>query len=812
MFHKTYFLTALALCLSVAAAAQASITGTVTGPDGQPLPGANLLLSPGDKGDASGPDGRFRIEAVSPGDYELTVSFLGYETQRQQVQLRQGQDKLELDFRLQARTFMAEALTVKATRAGATTPMAYLNVDETDLAPLNQGQDLPFLLRWTPSVVATSDAGAGIGYTGIRIRGSDPTRINVTVNGIPINDAESQGVFWVNMPDFGSSASDIQIQRGVGTSTNGAGAFGATININTTKLRPEPYANINASVGSFNTQRGNIEFGSGLLNGKFTLDGRLSRITSDGYIDRARSDLSSYYLSAAYLGERSSLRLVAFSGQERTYQAWYGVPKAFLADDELRTFNPAGTEKEGDPYEDEVDDYGQDHYQLIYNRQFTPNLSLNGALHYTKGAGYFEQYKADERLSSYGLPAVELGGEEISRTNLIRRRWLDNDFYGGVYALNYISNDQRLDATLGGSYHRYLGDHFGEIIWAQFASTSEKGRRYYDNDAAKSDVNVYSRFHYEFWRGLTAYLDLQYRRVDYEFLGFDQDGTNVTQTASLDFFNPKAGLFYKIDNRSQTFASFAVANREPNRNDYVESTPESRPLPERLYDTELGYEYRWDKAALQLNAYYMYYRDQLVLNGEVNDVGAYTRVNVDRSYRLGLEVTGGADLGSGFSLDGNFTISRNRVAGFTEFVDVYDEGFAYLGQEAVVHEETDLSFSPDLIAAAGLSYELLRNRPAAALHLNLQGKYVGQQYIDNSADPDNALDPYTFSDLRLRYVWQPPFARELSLTLLVQNVFDARYETNAWSYRYVFDGATVLDQGFFPQAGRNFLLGLSVGL
>ena len=812
MFLKIYWTTLLALGLSLSLCAQASVQGVVTDYEGEPLPGANVLLLPSGKGAATDLEGRFRIENVEPGSYQLQASFLGYQSHEQELQLSSG-DPAELRIQLQPRAFSTEPLIVKATRAQATTPMAYVTLDAEELEPLNLGQDMPFLLRWTPSAVATSDAGAGVGYTGIRIRGTDPTRINVTVNGIPINDAESQGVFWVNMPDFGSSADDIQIQRGVGTSTNGAGAFGATINIRTTALKAEPYANLNASYGSFNTQRANVEFGTGLLNGKFTIDGRLSRITSDGFIDRAESDLRSYYLSAAYLGKSSSLRFITFSGRERTYQAWYGVPENILESGN-RTFNLAGTEQpeeDGGPYENEVDNYGQDHFQLIYNNQLTENWNLNTALHYTKGAGYFEQYKAGEDFQEYGFAPITLGDTTIGRTDLVRRLWLDNDFYGGVYALNYVSDNDRLDATLGGSYHYYEGLHFGEVIWARFASGSEIEDRFYENDAEKSDFNIYTRFNYELLPGLHAYLDLQYRRVGYEFQGFDRQGDNVTQQVTLDFFNPKAGLFYRIDERAEVFASFAVANREPNRNDFTETTADSRPEPERLYDTELGYERRWDKGALRLNAYYMYYRDQLVLNGEVNDVGAYTRVNVDRSYRLGLEVTGGLQLLPKLRLEGNLTLSRNKVPAFTEFVDVYDENFNYIGQEGIQREETDLSFSPEIISAAGLTYDVLPETKNSDLSISLQHKYVGEQYVDNSSDPNNRLEAYNFADLRIAYVLRPGFMRELGLRLQVQNVFDQLYETNAYSYRYQLDGNTVVDRWLFPQAGRNFLLALHLG-
>jgi len=813
MLLKFFWTFTLALWLGTSLLAQATITGKVLDDQGDPLAGANISLQPSGGGSASNAEGVFTISGVAPGTYELKASYLGYKPYLQELEVPAGKERLELDIRLQPQALRTEELIVKATRAQATTPMAFLNLQEEDIEPVNLGQDMPFVLRWTPSAVVTSDAGAGVGYTGIRIRGTDPTRINVTVNGIPINDAESQGVFWVNMPDFASSASDIQIQRGVGTSTNGAGAFGATINISTTEWQPDAYATFNSSAGSFNTQKANVEFGSGLLNGKFTIDGRLSRITSDGYIDRASSDLSSYYFSAAYIGDHSSLRFVTFSGRERTYQAWYGVPKDSLDSREARTYNPAGTEKsEEDPYENEVDNYGQDHYQLLYNQQVGANWNLNAALHYTQGAGYFEQYKASQNLPDYGIEPVALGDTSVQTTDLIRRLWLDNDFYGGVYGLNYISDNNRLDATLGGGYHYYDGLHFGEVTWARFASGSEKDQEYYNNDAQKSDFNIYSRFNYALLPGLHAYLDLQYRRVGYEFLGFNRQGENVEQSVALHFFNPKAGLFYQIDERSEAFASFAVANREPNRNDFVETTADSRPEPETLYDTELGYEYRWPRAGLRLNAYYMFYRDQLVLNGEINDVGAYTRVNIDRSYRLGLEIAGGLQLLPGLRFEGNLSLSRNRVQGFTEFVDVFDEHFNFLGQEAIPRDETNLSFSPEVISAGGLTYEAFRQRDGMDLSVSLQSKYVGQQYIDNSSDEDNILEAYSFTDLRIGYTLRPEFMREIGLRLQVQNLFNALYETNAWSYRYRIDGATLVDQGFFPQAGRNFLLALRVGL
>ena len=808
---KSFLMIASSLLLTFSAIAQTTVKGRVTNDEGLPLIGANVLIAETQQGTATNTDGYFEIVSVKEGAYSLQVSYIGYYPLTQNIEVK-ANDVLELDIQLGDQPVQVATLTVKATRADNTTPMTYTNLSAEDIDAQNLGQDVPFVLRWTPSAVVTSDAGAGIGYTGIRIRGTDPTRINVTINGIPLNDAESQGVFWVDLPDFASSASDIQIQRGVGTSTNGAGAFGATINLNTSQLRSEAYAEFNGSVGSFNTQKANVQFGTGLINGKFAVDGRLSRITSDGYIDRATADLSSYYLSGAYFGKKSSLRLNLFSGHEETYQAWNGVPASNLDDADLRTYNSAGTEKEGTPHDNEVDNYGQDHYQLLYDYQLNRNWALNASLHYTKGKGYFEQYKADESLTDYGLSPIAIGDSMIMNTDLIRRRWLDNDYYGGIYALNYQSDDNRIDFTLGGGYHVYDGLHFGEIIWAEYASDSEKDQRYYENDALKTDFNIYGRVNYGLLENLSAYLDLQYRRVGYEFLGFDNNLENVEQEAELNFFNPKAGLLYQLSDQASLYASFAVANREPNRNDYVESSADSRPEPEILYDTELGYRYSSEKAALEVVAYYMYYIDQLALNGQINDVGASTRVNIDKSYRLGIELAGGIQLASFLRFDANLTLSQNKVDAFTEYVDVYDENFSWVGQQAIEHADTDLSFSPSVIAGGGPTLELLKENNLHDLSLSWLTKYVSKQYIDNTSDDNNVIDAYSFTDLRLRYEWQTRKSNRIALTFLTQNLFDSFYETNAWSYRYIFDGTTAVDQGYYPQAGRNYMLGLTIGI
>ena len=807
---------ALWLSLIVSILAQHSLSGEITDENGEPLPGAYVLIDQQGQGTSTDADGFYRFGSLEKRPYLLTIVYLGYQKIEQEVFV---DGHTSFDFTLQYESYSAGEVVVLSSWAKEKTPMTYTNLNKEELTRNNLGQDVPYVLRWTPSVVANSDAGTGIGYTGIRIRGSDPTRINVTINGIPLNDAESQGTFWVNLPDFVSSADAVQIQRGAGTSTNGAGAFGGTINLKTGLQHPKPYVELNNTFGSFNTWKHNIQAGSGLLGGKFTLDGRLSRITSDGYIDRARARLHSFYTSAAYWGERSSLQLNIFSGHEITYQAWNGVPAQYINDDDLRTFNTAGMEKIGIPHDNEVDDYQQTHYQLLFKNQLSATMNLNLAAHYTKGQGFFEQYKGNQDLQGIGFPDAP-DGEAF---DLIRRRWLDNDFYGFTYGLEY-QND-KIDAVLGGAWNNYEGRHFGETIWTAWQGREEDPPLYYDNDAEKSDFNIYAKAGYQLNPELQAYLDLQYRRINYTFLGFDNDGQSITQQADLKFFNPKGGFYYDWNENSSAYASFSVAQREPNRNDFTESTPNSRPRSEKMYDTELGYHLKKPGGSFSANLFYMVYDDQLVPTGQLNDVGAATRVNVDDSYRLGLELEGLIVLNDQFSFRTATTLSRNKIKSFTEYIDNWDTG----EQETIAHENTDLSFSPDVLASGELSYDVFKKRNPGSKHsliFSLLGKYVGKQYIDNTSNENTILDPYFFTDFRVEYkLTKAAFFRELGLTLLVRNLLDARYEANAWTYRYKsasydgrpddpytrLEGGDVYNlTGFFPQAGINFLLGVSV--
>lgn len=706
-------------------------------------------------------------------------------------------------------SYYFDEIAVTATAATAITPVTYTNVSKQEIARTNLGQDAPYLLKWTPSVVVNSDAGTGVGYTGIWIRGSDPTRTNVTINGIPYNDSESQGVFWVNLPDFSSSADNIQIQRGVGTSTNGAGAFGATIDFNTNQIAEEPKLSIDGGLGSFGTRRGSVNYTSGLLDNGLKIDARYSQTHSDGYVDRATADLEGYYAGITYVGEGAGAvwRFNAFGGNEVTYQSWNGVTQEEI-DEFGRTYNSVGTEKEGEPYDNEVDNYRQNHYQLHYNNEFGGQWSLGISGHYTRGLGYFEQYKAEEDVADYG---IDTGVDGPETTDLIRRRWLDNHFYGAVYSLRYRAND-RFDVTFGGSANEYQGGHYGEVIWARNAGDSEIRDRYYDNDATKRDFSNYLRSNYRVTKGLNAYVDLQVRHVSYEFLGFANDLSRIDETATHTFFNPKAGLTYELPSGGQAYASFGVAQREPNRNDFTENPLSTRPRAEKLLNTEIGIRRQQGDFNYGANFYHMHYRDQLVVTGEINDVGELLRANVANSYRLGLELQGGYRVSERMDIGGNLALSRNRVRAYTEFLDSFDENFGYLGQDAVEREDTPLAFSPSVVGALDINYRVVNSGPHL-LEAGLQTKYVGERFVDNSGTEGAALDAYNYTDLRVAYTLRPQGESRLGalrFTLLVRNVADNLYVTNGWSYRYNFAGDETLLKGMYPQAGRNVLLGLGL--
>ena len=792
------FISSLALILLASYSfAQASLSGKVMDDQGNPLPGAVVFLKGTIIGTTVNAEGNYQLRSLPAGEFVVVARFLGYQTQEAVVQLEGGEQTL--DFQLPADAFVTDEVVVSATRANENTPMAYTDLNKEAIEANNVGVDLPFLLDQTPSLVVTSDAGTGIGYTGLRIRGTDPTRINITINGIPLNDAESHGVFWVNMPDFATSTDNIQIQRGVGTSTNGAGAFGGSINLQTNQLKPESYGEILNTVGSFNTMRNTVSFGSGLLNEHFTVEGRLSSITSDGYIDRASADLQSFYTSGAYSDDKTSIRVNIFGGQERTFQAWGGVPKDSLATN--RTYNIYD-------YENEVDDYTQSHYQLLFTRQLAEPLTFSAALHYTEGRGFFEQFREADDIVDYGIDTTGLTASEQT-ADLVRRRWLDNDFYGATYSFTY-NGGKKLQLIVGGGWNRYEGRHFGEVIWAQSAQFPTPEYVYYDNDAEKTDFNTYAKANYQLTKELNLFADMQYRTIEYTFLGLTAQGTDATQTANLNFFNPKAGLSYDLGAHTRIFGSFAVGNKEPNRDDFTESSPDSRPEHETLYDYELGFQQKFTRARIGVNLYYMQYDNQLVLTGAINDVGASTRVNIPNSFRRGIEIEGGYQFTSSLRWTANATFSQNEIESFTEFVDDFDNG----GKVEVQHNNTDIAFSPSVIGASTITLDVMRLLNASTENKMLEvaalTKYVGEQFIDNTSNSNHVIDPYLVQDLRLTFRYKNLIFKEIEVIGMIRNVLDEEYETNAWSYRFSLNDQITTDSGYYPQAGRNYMLGLNL--
>jgi len=759
------------------------------------------------------PDGSFEFKSIPSGHVNLQIRHITYE--RQQLELQVGNEPIDLRVFLEAKNFVVKEAEIRGLRANRFTPGTYTNLDRKDIATLNYGKDVPFILELTPSTVSHSDAGAGIGYSGVRIRGVDATRTNVTINGIPYNDAESQGVFWVNLPDLASTASGIQVQRGVGTSSNGAAAFGASIHIRTDDHQETPFGEITSAFGSFNSQRATVRFGTGRLENNWSFSGRLSSITSDGFIDRASSDLKSFYFSLARYGEKSSLTANVFSGRERTYQAWWGIPQPKFENDNSGTeryinqlwMSPeeAAHLRASNPntynyytYENEVDHYTQDHYQLFYNLQINQHLGLNTAAHYTYGRGFYEQYRKDQELADVGISAVQIGGDTILNSDLIRRLWLDNHFYGLIANLLY-SKDQ-WNITWGNAANQYLGDHFGELVWSRFAGKSEHLNRFYENDAVKSEYSSFlkvglSRLNWNY------YADLQVRAVNYQFQGPNRFGVVLPQDLNYFFFNPKTGLSWN-KNDQKAYLAVAVSHREPVRDDLVNAGPESRPKPERLYNTELGWKKENNQFTAGLNFYGMFYKDQLVLTGQVNDVGAYTRTNVDRSFRLGIESELHWKLSEKWALAANLSLSRNRVLNFVEYVDDWDNG----GQQRIEHGHTDLAFSP-----AAVSMQQLRFVPLKNLEMSLINKFVSRQYLDNTSSIERSLDPFMVQDLLLNWNFAKlKKMKRAALGLQISNLNNRSYAPNGYTFGGIISGQRESFNYLYPMAGINYLLKLNL--
>lgn len=692
-----------------------------------------------------------------------------------------------------------DEVLVKAVRVDAESPITHSNITKKEISKRNLGQDMPEILKFLPSVVNTSDAGASVGYTGIRIRGVSPQSTNVTINGIPYNDAESLGTFWVNLGDFASSTESLQVQRGVGTSTNGSGAFGASINILTDATTYEPSGEISNSFGSFNTRKHTVKFSTGLMNDHFEISGRLSNIASDGYIDRASTDLKSYFLQGTYLDGNTLIKAITFAGKEVTYQSWFGIDGETLEND--RTFNPAGiyTDDEGNTrfYDNEVDNYNQDHYQLHWNQRYNTNWSTTLSLNYTYGRGYFEQYREDDDFSTYGFPTVIVDGDTVETTDLIRRRWLDNDFYVVNATANY-KND-KLDLIFGGSYSHYDGDHFGEVIWAEFAPNSQIRDRYYDGNSIKNDLSVFTKANYRLNDRVLLYGDLQVRNVTYKTTGTTSDLVEFITDENFTFFNPKAGITYQLNEANDFYFSYARANREPNRTDF-ESNPDIK--PEVLNDFELGWRHSKGGFSFNANSYFMLYNEQLVLSGGLDDVGNPIRTNSGESYRIGLELEAVVPLGEKWAIQPNLTLSTNKNR---ETITSLDGDLVNLGS-------TDIAFSPNVIGANAIVFQ-----PIEPLRISFLSKFVGEQFMSNTEANLSKLDSYFTNDLNVVYTINTNKVLDrIVVSGLVNNIFNEKFVSNGYYFTYDDDFSnpgtitTIEGTGYYPQATINFLVGVSL--
>lgn len=818
---KTVLLAGAALlALTTAPAwAQGPVSGSLTDAQtGAVLAGATVVLPdlPG-LGTTTDAAGHFELPAVPAGAHLLRISFVGFEALSRPLQGQLAPQSLPPLALQTARNLTPEAV-VAATRASDKTGTAYQNVSRDELQARNFGQDIPYLLDQTPSVVTTSDAGTGVGYTGLRIRGTDGTRINMTLNGVPVNEAESHGVYFVDLPDLASSIQSVQVQRGAGPSTNGAGAFGASLNVETLGLRPKAYAEINNSAGSFGTWKTTVAAGSGLLNQHFTLDARASRVQSEGYVDRGSSRLKSLYLAGTYSDDKTLLRALVLTGYETTYQSWYGLADSLLPKN--RRYNEAGTDygQHLPAYKNQTDNYQQDYYQFLISRQLSSAFNLSVTPFWTRGGGYYEEYKANQNFAQYGIggpvyqPRPAGGFDTLTTTDVIRRRWLKTDLYGATYALQFQNDTKSLvhQLTVGGAVVGYRGQHFDELTWAQRGrSIPESGTRYYDEPFAhKLDVNTYARATLALSERLSAFGDLQYRYVNYELLAPDASvgttgGGKSQQAIRFNFLNPKAGLTYQLGEGLAAYASYALAQREPTRTDYTDTPAARRPTAEQLHNLEAGLRRTTGPVQWSANYYYMRYRDQLVLSGQLDDVGSPIHTNVRDSYRTGLELQAAARLANKLTLSPTATLSRNKINNYTDYLADYDQG----GERATTYPQTDISFSPSLTFAYTVEYE-----PLPGLKLATLARYAGRQYLDNTSTARRSIAPYYVQDVRLRYLWHPAQLglREVELAVLLNNVLGAEYVNNGYTYGYLSGGREQYFSYFYPQAKTNFLASLNL--
>jgi iron complex outermembrane recepter protein len=779
-----FMMAVIGCSLSLNAAAQFSVSGTVREQkNNQPLAGATVQLQESNQLAVTDEFGRFNFVRIAAGEYSLQVKYLGFEDKMEKVLVPMT---TSITVALTESTQVTDEVMVYATRANEKTPTTFSTINKQTLQKQNFGQDMPYLLNWTPSVVTTSDAGTGVGYTGIRIRGSDATRINVTINGIPYNDSESQSTYWVDIPDVASSTQSVQIQRGVGTSTNGAGSFGGSVNVQTLSLQADPYSEVIASGGSFGTQRYSLKVGTGLINNRWAFDGRVSKINSNGYIDRAASDLDSYYLSGGFYGKNTIVKAITFGGHEKTYQSWNGIDGETLKTN--RTFNSAGAIYDANGnvvryHSNQVDDYRQDHYQLHVTQKINSYWNAAASLHYMYGRGYYELYNQDQLFGSLGLSDLAIGGSTITSGDFVVRKWLDNKFYGTTFSVNYEKDKTNL--IIGGAFNRYgNANHFGEIIWGQYASNSQIGQRYYEGKSEKDDFSIYAKWNYELTPTLNVFADLQYRTINYTTAGTEDDQSRYALQDQFNFFNPKAGLSYSLNKKDVLYASYAVANREPNRTDYLNS--DVKPKSEHLENLEMGWRRNTNRYSVEANYYLMNYTNQLVLTGRLDNVGNPIRANVGKSYRTGIEVSGALRITNKIIWNANATWSVNK-----------NQDYILDGNNLGDKKNTSIVLSPNWITGSQLSWNVLPNLQAAWL-----SKYVGKQFLDNTESESLALESYFIQDLRFNYSLHPKGIKDITLSLLANNLFDQQYSSNGYAY-----GTTPY---YYPQAGRNFLAMIAI--
>ena len=752
----------------------------------EPLHRATISLIDG-KTDFTNSDGNLTVPLRKNEKNILKISAIGYT-----AKLISTDTLYDYVIKLSKSKVFMPPIEINAVRAGKNYPFTQSMISKKEIGSKNLGQDIPILLNQVPGVVVNSDAGNGIGYTGMRIRGTDATRINITLNGIPYNDAESQGVYFVNLPDLISSTNSIQVQRGVGTSSNGTGSFGGTINILTNEVQPLPYATLSKSYGSFNSNKNTVKAGTGLINDQYTFDIRLSSINSNGYIDRSKSDLKSFFISAASIKEKSSFRLNIFSGKEKTYQAWYGITEDQLTSN--RRENSAGTEKPGTPYDNETDNYTQTHYQAFYNKKINSKWNFNNASYLTKGDGYYEQYKADQEFSNYGLANPKIDGIEIHATDLIRQLWLSNQLIGNNLSLQF--KDEHKEIMIGGGISHYHGNHFGKVIWSNIGIPKEY--TWYDLTANKYESHFFTKWLQKLGSNTNLFGDIQVRDVHYRINGF-RDNPSLFINKSWTFINPKMGLSKKLG-KYNLYLSYAMANKEPNRDDF-ESGLTQQPKFEKLGDYEMGIERVAGVNKLSVTAYYMNYTNQLILTGKINDVGAYTRSNVSKSFRAGIELEGNLTILKWLRIDNNLSLSKNKIKNYTEYYDDYDAG----EQKSNFYQKSDISFSPSIIGNSIIKLDISKS-----LHLNLTSKYVSRQYLDNTSRKDRSLNPYFIQDLQINHQLRFKNTKSIDLSIQLNNIWNKLYEPNGYTYSYLYEGKISKNNFYFPMAGTNIMAGITI--